>query len=91
MDPYFLVWKHIDGSSLCGFIYSKNFNDSNIDGSFTMADSNSFLSAWKILPIAQENKYLCVCVGGGGYLYFAKKKKKKTHVVHAHKNRNILQ
>ena len=31
---------------------------SNIDGSFTMANSNSFLSPYEILPIAQENKYL---------------------------------
>ena len=28
------------------------------DGSFTMADSNSFLSPYEILPIALENKYL---------------------------------
>ena len=31
---------------------------SNLDGSFTMANSNSFLSPSEILPIAQENKYL---------------------------------
>ena len=31
---------------------------SNTDGSFTMANSNSFLSPYEILPIAQENKYL---------------------------------
>ena len=31
---------------------------SNTDGSFTMANSNWFLSPYKILPIAQENKYL---------------------------------
>ena len=30
----------------------------NTDGSFTMANSNSFLSPYKVLPIAQENKYL---------------------------------
>ena len=29
-----------------------------LDGSFTMANSNSFLSPNEILPIAQENKYL---------------------------------
>ena len=34
------------------------FNGSNTDGSFTMDDSNSFFSLYKILPIAQENKYL---------------------------------
>ena len=33
-------------------------NSSNADGSFTMADSNSFLNPQEILPKAQENKYL---------------------------------
>ena len=32
----------------------------NTDGSFTVADSNSFLSPLKILPIAQENKYFYI-------------------------------
>ena len=36
----------------------KNLDGSNTDGSFTMANSNSFLSPYEILPIAQENKYL---------------------------------
>ena len=36
----------------------KNFNDSNTNGSFTVADSNSFLCPLEILPIAQENEYL---------------------------------
>ena len=31
---------------------------SNTDGSFTMANSNSFLSPYEILLRAQENKYL---------------------------------
>ena len=35
-----------------------NFNGLNTDGSFTVDDSNSFFSPYKILPIAQENKYL---------------------------------
>ena len=35
-----------------------HLDGSNTDGSFTMAHSNSFLSPYKILPIAQENKYL---------------------------------
>ena len=35
-----------------------NLNGSNTDGSFTMAISNYYLSPYKILPIAQENKYL---------------------------------
>ena len=34
-----------------------NLNSSNTDGSFTMANSNSFLSPYEILPTAQENKY----------------------------------
>ena len=35
-----------------------NPDDSNTDGSFTMANSNLFFSPYEILPIAQENKYL---------------------------------
>ena len=35
-----------------------NFDGSNIDGSFTMVNSNSFLSPYEILLTAQENKYL---------------------------------
>ena len=35
-----------------------NLNGSNTDGSFTVDDSNSFFSPYKILPKAQENKYL---------------------------------
>ena len=35
-----------------------NLNSLNTDGSFTMANSNSFLSPDEILPIDQENKYL---------------------------------
>ena len=35
-----------------------NLSGSNTDGSFTMDDSNSFFSPYKIPPIAQENKYL---------------------------------
>ena len=37
-----------------------NLDGSNTDGSFTMANSNSFLSPYEILPIAQENKYLMI-------------------------------
>ena len=37
-----------------------NLNNSNSDGSFTMANLNSFLSPYEILPIAQENKYFGV-------------------------------
>ena len=35
-----------------------NLNGSNMDGSFTVDDLISFFSPYKILPIAQENKYL---------------------------------
>ena len=35
-----------------------NLNGWNTDGLFTLDDSNSFFSPYKILPIAQENKYL---------------------------------
>ena len=37
-----------------------NLNGSNTDGSFTVDDSNSFFSSYKILSIAQENKYLWI-------------------------------
>ena len=35
-----------------------NLDSSNTDGSFTMANLNSFLSPYEVLLIAQENKYL---------------------------------
>ena len=35
-----------------------NLNGLNTDCSFTVDDSNSFFSPYKILPVAQENKYL---------------------------------
>ena len=38
-----------------------NLKSSNIDDSFTMDNSNSFLSPCEILPIAQENKYSGIC------------------------------
>ena len=41
-----------------------NLDSSNTDGSFTMANSNSFLNPYGVLPIAQENKYL------GKFSYF---------------------
>ena len=44
-----------------------NLNSSNTDGLFTMANSNSFLSPYEILPLAQENKYL------GKFSYFIMK------------------
>ena len=39
-----------------------NPNGSNTDGSFTVDDSNSFFSPYKILPIAQENKCLGIFI-----------------------------
>ena len=33
-----------------------NLNNSNTDGSFTMANSNSFLDQYEILPVAEEKK-----------------------------------
>ena len=48
-----------------GPIYiQSNLNSLNTDGLFTMANSNSFLSPYEILPTAQENKYL------GKFSYF---------------------
>ena len=44
-----------------------NLAGSDTDGSFTMANSNSFLSPYEILPVAQENKYL------GKFSYFIMK------------------
>ena len=56
------------------FQMQSNLNSSNADGSFTIANSNSFLSPCKILLIAQENKYL------GIFSYF----KMKLYVVCTH-------
>ena len=42
------------------YIIQLNLNSSNTDGSFTMVNSNSFLSPYEILLIAQENGYLMV-------------------------------
>ena len=42
-----------------GYLHlQSNLDGSNTDGSFTMANLNSYLSPYEILPIAQENKYL---------------------------------
>ena len=43
------------------FSIQLNLNSSNTDGSFTMATSNSVLSPYEMLPIAQENQYLGKC------------------------------
>ena len=39
-------------------IEQSNLNISNTHDSFIIAHSNSFLSPYEVLPIAQENKYL---------------------------------
>ena len=41
-----------DNVSLCLNTVQSNLDSSNTDGSFTMANSNSFLSRFEILPIA---------------------------------------
>ena len=45
-------------SFFCSAHVQYNLSGSNPDASFTVDDSNSFFSPYKILPIAQENKYL---------------------------------
>ena len=58
------VWEQSEGQyncpRTCNNIILYNLNGSNTDGSFTVDDSNSFFSPYKILPIAQENKYLMI-------------------------------
>ena len=54
-----IYYKHqYDRQSVLFSEIQYNLNGSNTDGSFTVDDSNSFFSLYKILPIAQENKYL---------------------------------
>ena len=53
--------------SIFSFVIQSNLNSSNTDGSFTMANSNSFLSPYENLPITQERKYL------GKFSYFIMK------------------
>ena len=49
-DKNIIIYIHSDIQS--------NLDCSNIDGSFTMANSNSFLGPYEILPIVQEYKNL---------------------------------
>ena len=51
-----LIWI----SSTCSREHTiqSNLNGSNTDGAFPMANSNSVLSPYEILPIDQENIYL---------------------------------
>ena len=46
-----------------------NLNGSNTDGSFTLDDSKFYFSPYKILPIAQENKYLGIFFSYHGIVY----------------------
>ena len=45
-------------SEIVKIYIQSNLKSSNTDGSFTMVNSNSFLSPYDILPLAQENKKL---------------------------------
>ena len=38
------------------YILQSNLNSSNTNGSFNMANSNSFLSPYEIFPLAQEKQ-----------------------------------
>ena len=61
------AWKKSNGPGLTHVFVGKGqlfwHKVSNTDGLFTMANSNSFLSPWKILLIAQESKYLYIFNG----------------------------
>ena len=48
----------IENHVIEAIVKKSNLNSSKTDGSFTMADSNLFLSPYDILLIAPENKYL---------------------------------
>ena len=63
-------WRvHVNKTGTSSHELQYNLNGSNPDGSFTLDDSNSFLSPYKILPTAQENKYLFVYTT---YIYMIK-------------------
>ena len=60
----YLVKFRISQHNLLRFLaihVQSNHDSSNTDGSCTMANSNSFMSPYEVLPIAQENKYLGKC------------------------------
>ena len=48
----------IQSCSETGAYIQSNRNGSNTDGSFTMANSNSFLNPYEILPIAHNTQIL---------------------------------
>ena len=66
LGHYIMLRKIFEILSFCIPVQS-NLNSSNTDGSFTLANSNSFLSPYEILLLAQENKYL------GKFSYFIMK------------------
>ena len=55
---YLHLQKHTSLYKIKEFLVQSNLNNSNFNGSFTMANSNSVLNLYEILPIDQENKYL---------------------------------
>ena len=63
------MFVHCIGGFICGVcfdIVQSNLNNSNTVGSFTMANLNSFMGPYEILPIAQENRIFLlynVCLG----------------------------
>ena len=64
---FWCLWKDVFpdcGISWVSSLLQSNLNSLNTDGSFTMPNSNSFLSPYEILPTVQENKYL------GKFSYF---------------------
>ena len=61
--------KHLQGAKYTplqkGDTLQSNLNSTNNDGSFTMSNSNSFLSPYEILLIAEESK----CFGKFSFLF----------------------
>ena len=57
-EGLFRIIRSTEIHSACLLQVQYNLNGSNPDGSFTVDDSNSFFSPYKILPTAQENKYV---------------------------------
>ena len=57
-EPTLRAAVHTGGSGFhCKYSRTSiDLNSSNTDGSLAMANSNSFLSPYEILPLAQENK-----------------------------------
>ena len=72
-------WWKINQVYSSTFKQQSNVNNSNTNGLFTMANLNSFLSPYEILPLTQENKYL------GKFSYFIM----KLYVVCTHWNHLI--